>query len=85
MCQVSEMFIEGKIMVSTEVEKDLHGSLMLMIMLIADRRAFFEKYLPSAVVCSLLCVDRLRHGKKITIKSTGVWIVSSLRCYQILC
>lgn len=49
-------------MVSTEVEKDLLGSLMLMIMLIADRRAFFEKYLPSAVVCSLLCVDRLRHG-----------------------
>lgn len=62
MSQVSEMFIEGKIMVSTEVEKDLHGSLMLMIMLIADRRAFFEKYLRSAVVCSLLCVDRLRHG-----------------------
>lgn len=49
-------------MVSTEVEKDLLGSLMLMIMLIADRRAFFEKYLCPAVVCSLLCVDRLRHG-----------------------
>lgn len=49
-------------MVSTEVEKDLHGSLMLMIMLIADRRAFFEKYLCSAVVCSLFCVGRLRHG-----------------------
>lgn len=72
-------------MVSTEVEKDLHDSLILMIMLIADRRAFFEKYLCSAVVCSLFCVDRLRHGKKITTKSTGVWIVSSLRCYQILC
>lgn len=45
-----------KTMVSTEVEKDLHDSLILMIMLIAARRAFLEKHFvpQSSVVCSVL-------------------------------